>query len=56
MRIGVISFSTMARMDIDLGQFTDNSKLLKAIWEMEFMAGKTNTAEAIEMMQHMFNQ
>ena len=56
MSIGVISFATMARMDIGLGQFMDISKLLEAIWEMEVMAGKTNTAEAIAMMRHMFNQ
>ena len=54
-RIGVISFSTMVRSDILLGQYlTPTPDMLPAIWEIPYMAGVTNTADGILRMHEMF--
>ena len=53
-RIGFVTFSTMVRTDISLGQITEMSQLLAAIWDSEYMAGATHTADAIDRMRDMF--
>ncbi len=54
MRIGVISYSMMVRTDISLGDINNASLLLDEIWEIKYMAGETNTAEAFTAMREMF--
>ena len=56
MRIGVISYSTMVRTDISLGEINNASLLLDEIWKIEYMAGVTNTAEAFTAMRDMFTR
>ena len=54
-RIGVISYSTMVRSDILLGEyFTVEPDMLPEIWQMPYMAGVTNTADGILEMHRMF--
>ena len=52
--IGVVSYSTMTRVDFNLGSITEPEDMLDAIWEIEYMAGVTNTADGILEMQDMF--
>ena len=54
MRIGVISYSMMVRTDISLGDINNASLLLEEIWEIDYMAGVANTAEAFAAMRDMF--
>ena len=54
MHIGVISYSTMVRTDISLGDINNVTLLLNEIWEIEYMAGVTNTAEAFTAVREMF--
>ncbi|KAI0220620.1 hypothetical protein LSAT2_027886 [Lamellibrachia satsuma] len=54
-RIGVISFSTMVRSDIYPGQYNKTSDLLSAIWDINYMAGDTNVADALHEMRDMFS-
>ena len=54
MRIGVISYSTVVRTDILLGEINNVTLLPNEIWEIEYMAGVTNTAEAFTAMRDMF--
>ena len=53
-RVGVISFSTMVRVDISLGQFDDVSLLTEAVWDIDYMAGVTSLKDALREMQDMF--
>ena len=55
-RIGVISYSTMVRRDFNLGSITEAEEMLDIIWEIEYMAGVTNTADGILEMQAMFTE
>jgi len=55
-RIGVVSYSTMVREDFYLGEFFKMSQILPLVWDIEYMAGVTNTADGIELMRVMFNE
>ncbi|KAI0218127.1 hypothetical protein LSAT2_030157 [Lamellibrachia satsuma] len=46
----------MVRIDLALGQLTDLSDVLSAVWSIDYMAGDTNTADAIAVMRDMFNR
>ncbi|KAI0219778.1 hypothetical protein LSAT2_028696 [Lamellibrachia satsuma] len=46
-RVGVISYSTKPRIDVDLGALSDTRELTEAVWAVEYMAGITNTADAL---------
>ncbi|KAK2178276.1 hypothetical protein NP493_550g05031 [Ridgeia piscesae] len=54
-RIGLVSYSTMVRLDILLGEyFTAEPDMLPEIWQTPYMAGVTNTADGILEMHKMF--
>ncbi|KAI0232634.1 hypothetical protein LSAT2_017058, partial [Lamellibrachia satsuma] len=53
-RIGIVSYSTMVRTDITLGQYTETDDIVAATWGIEYMAGVTNTAGGIDRMREMF--
>ena len=54
-RIGVVSFSTMVRTDVFLGEYYDpEPDMLQAIWDIPYMADSTNTADGILSMHDMF--
>ena len=54
MHIGVISYSMMAGINIHLSVVNhDASLLLDKIWEIEYIAGVTNTAEAFRALRDM---
>ena len=55
-RIGMVSYSNMARSDFFLGQYFEISEILPLIWAMDYMAGLTNTADGIDEMREMFRQ
>ncbi|KAK2186747.1 hypothetical protein NP493_190g03002 [Ridgeia piscesae] len=53
-RIGVISFSTTVRTDISLGEITDTDELINKVWDIDYMAGVTNTAGGLKLMHEVF--
>ncbi|KAI0220619.1 hypothetical protein LSAT2_027885, partial [Lamellibrachia satsuma] len=55
-RVGVISFSRMARTDIYLGQYTKMSALTSAIWDIDLMAGDVYIHDGLLGMLDMFKQ
>ena len=46
-RVGVISYATAVRVDVDLGALSDVKTLTDTVWEAEHMAGITNTADGL---------
>ena len=46
-RVGVISFSTDVRIDVDLGALSDVNELTDTVWAAEYMAGITNIADGL---------
>ncbi len=56
MRIGVISYATTVRVDISLRDTNNASLLLDLLEEIEYMAGVTNTADALAAMRNMFER
>ena len=52
--IGCVSYSTMVREDFYVGEYFDRDAMLPVIWDIDYMAGVTNTADGIDMMQKMF--
>ena len=55
-RIGMVSYSNMARSDFYLGQYFEISEILPLIWAIDYMAGLTNTADGIDEMREMFRE
>ena len=54
-QIGVVTYSTTVEKAIPLA-LHDVNDLEEAIWNLDFMAGTTNTADAIAAMVEMFNR
>ena len=52
--IGCVSYSTMVREDFYVGEYFDQDAMLPVIWDIDYMAGVTNTADGIDKMQKMF--
>ena len=50
-RVGVISYSTDVRVDVDLGAVSDVNELTDAVWAAEYMAGITNIADGLAEAQ-----
>ena len=46
-RVGVVSYSTKTRVDINLGALNDPKKLTEVVWDATYMAGITNTADGL---------
>ncbi|KAI0240166.1 hypothetical protein LSAT2_009126 [Lamellibrachia satsuma] len=55
-RVGVISFSSLARYDIYPGQYANTPDLLSAIWDIDYMAGDTNFPSGLVEMRKMFER
>ena len=53
-RIGVVSYSTITRQDFNLGSIAEPEDMLDLIWEIDYMAGVTNTADGLYEMHAMF--
>lgn len=49
-RVGVISFSTDARLEFGLSSYNDKSSLLNALLNIDFSLGNTYTHKAFEVL------
>jgi len=47
--VGVVSYSTRAVKQFHLQQYYDADVVTKAIWDMAYLAGLTNTADGISV-------
>lgn len=52
-KIGVITFSDTATIDIQLGQFQTRTEIRNAIDKIAYRRGKTNTAAALRMLREL---
>lgn len=50
-RVGAITFSRTAHLDIPLGRYVSKRKLQKAILKIPYRTGETNTAEALRLLR-----
>ncbi|XP_052823189.1 collagen alpha-1(XXVIII) chain isoform X2 [Octopus bimaculoides] len=50
-RVGAITFSRTAHLDIPLGRYASKKKLQKAIIKIPYRTGETNTAEALRLLR-----
>ncbi|KAK2174410.1 hypothetical protein NP493_806g00002 [Ridgeia piscesae] len=55
-RVGVVSFATTVRPEFHLEQFKSLDTLLPVIWDIDYMAGVTNTAAGLRRMHKMFKR
>ena len=46
----------MVNVEFELGQYNTLDEMLPVIWDVEYMAGVTNTADGISTMQDMFKR
>ena len=44
----------MVRTDISLGEITDTDELINTVWNIDYMAGVTNTAGGLKLMHEIF--
>ena len=45
--VGVVTYSTATVANFHMQQYYDVKRMVKTIWEMDFLAGLTNTADGI---------
>ncbi|XP_013401500.1 uncharacterized protein LOC106167302, partial [Lingula anatina] len=55
-QVGVISFSNNAKVEVSLGQFTDNTQLQEAIRNIFYYKGKTYTDLALKLLNQIIQR
>jgi len=50
-RVAIITYSTNVRVEFDLDTFTDRDTITRAVDNIKYVYGDTNTADAIKMMR-----
>ena len=54
-QFGVVTFATMATLDIRLGEFSDPTSFSRALMRISYKATRTNTAMALELAAQEIN-
>lgn len=54
--VSVISYSTEVRLEFDLDEYFNKQELETMVWDIQYMAGTTNTADGIRLMRDVYSR